>query len=292
MPRVSVVIPTYFSQGTLAECLTGLREQSFADFEIVMVNSSPEVETRDMVRERFPEVRFEQSPVRLLPHEARNRAAGLAGGDILVFTDPDCRMHHEALARLVAAQDDGHPLVGGAIENAGGGSWELGVHLAKFAWWLPGGNAKSRVDLPTAIVSYSRALWEKVGPFDVGCWCADSMCVERFLRQQGVPWFEPTAIAYHRHVADAPAFLRERYNRGVDYGANRPRHRGWSRLRIAAQLALAAVLPAVMTARSVRYAASSGRIRDAILTLPMILAGNLAWCSGEAVSHAKLLWRR
>jgi glycosyltransferase involved in cell wall biosynthesis len=291
MPRVSVIIPTYFSQGTLAECLTGLREQSFDDFEIVIVNSSPELETRDMVRGRFPEVRFEQSPIRLLPHEARNRAAGLASGDILVFTDPDCRMHREALARLVAAHDDGHPLVGGAIENAHGGAWERGVHFAKFAWWLPGGNARKRADLPTAIVSYSRALWEKVGPFDEGCWCADSMCVERFLRQQGVPWFEPGAIVYHHHVTDAPAFLRERYHRGADYGANRPQHRGWSRLRIAAQLALVPVLPTVMTARSVRYAASSGRLGDAVLTLPVILAGNIAWCGGEAVSHAKLLWR-
>jgi hypothetical protein len=118
------------------------------------------------------------------------------------------------------------------------------------------------------------------------------MSVERVLRQQGAPWFEPAAIAHHYHVADIRAFLCERYNRGVDYGANRPRHRGWSRLRIAAQLALAGALPLVMTARSIRYAASSGRLADAILTLPVILAGSVAWCCGEAVSHAKLLCRR
>ena len=292
MPRVSVLIPTYFSQETLPECLNGLREQSFADFEVVLVNSSPESDTGDLVRGRFPEVRFEQSPVRLLPHAARNLAVRRAAGEILVFTDPDCKMHPESLARLVAAHDEGHPLVGGAIENASGGWWELGVHLAKFAWWLPGGKPRHRIDLPTAIVCYSRALWDRVGPFDEKCWCGDSMSVERVLRQQGAAWFEPTAIVDHYHVADGRAFLRERYVRGVDYGANRPRHRGWSRLRIAAQLALVGVLPLVMTSRSVRYAASSGRLGDAMLTLPVILAGNIAWCCGEAASHAKLLWQR
>jgi glycosyltransferase involved in cell wall biosynthesis len=292
MPRVSVLIPAYCSQETLPDCLNGLRRQSFTDFEIVLVNSSPEPETGDLVRGLFPEVRFEQSPVRLLPHAARNLAVRQTTGEILVFTDPDCRMHPEALARLVAAHDGGHPLVGGAIENASGGWWELGVHLAKFAWWLPGGTPARRFDLPTAIVSYSRALWEQIGPFDEKCWCGDSMIVERVLRQRGVPWFEPAAIVHHHHVADWRAFLRERYVRGADYGANRPRHRAWSRLRIAAQLALAGALPIVMTARSLRYAASSRRLRDAILTLPVILAGNIAWCCGEAVSHAQLLWRR
>ena len=140
------------------------------------------------------------------------------------------------------------------------------MHLAKFAWWLPGGTARKRVDLPTAIVSYSRALWENVGPFDVGCWCADSMCVERFLRQQGVPWFEPKAIAYHHHVADPPAFLREntiaeRITERTAHGIAAGGQPANCRALVSPQF-----LPMVMTARSVRYAASSGRLSHAILT--------------------------
>lgn len=292
MPRVSVIIPSFYSLETLPRCLAALRQQHFRDFEVIVVNSSPEPSTADLICRDFPEVRFEQSQVRLLPHAARNAAVRLAKGAILVFTDPDCYMHPDTLERLVAAQESGRPLVGGAIENASGGWWELGVHLAKFAWWLPGGRPAPRPDLPTAITAYSRSVWNRIGPFDEKSWCGDSMIVQRYIRDRGVAWFEPVAIVDHHHMSGAKGFFRERYVRGVDYGMGRSEHRRWGRFRITVQLASFPVLPFLMTARSLRYAASSGRIGDAFLTLPIILAGNTAWCCGEAIAHAKLLWRR
>src|ERR1700693_1391483 len=105
MPRVSVIIPAFCSTGTLPQCLARLREQRFRDFEVVLVNSSPEPATADLTRRHFPEARFEQSPVRLLPHAARNAGVRLAQGEILVFTDPDCYMHPDTLEQLVAAQE-------------------------------------------------------------------------------------------------------------------------------------------------------------------------------------------
>jgi glycosyltransferase involved in cell wall biosynthesis len=292
MPRVSVIIPAFYSTETLPRCLAGLRKQRFRDFEVVLVNSSPETATGDLIHRDFPEVRFEQSPVRLLPHAARNVAVRLAQGEILVFTDPDCYMHPDPIEQLVAAQESGHLLVGGAIENADGGWWELGVHLAKFAWWLPGGRPATRPDLPTAIAAYSRSVWNQVGPFDENSWCGDSMIVRRFISNQGVAWFEPTAIVDHHHLSGAREFFQERYTRGVDYGKNRSKHSRWSRFRIGLQLASFPLLPFLMTARSLYYAASSGRIGDAIFTFPIILAANTAWCLGEAGAHATLLWQQ
>jgi hypothetical protein len=115
------------------------------------------------------------------------------------------------------------------------------------------------------------------------------MIIERFLHSGGVPWLEPRAFACHRHLCAAGAFLRERFSRGRDYGANRPRHRGWNRMRIAGQLALFPLLPGLMTVRSLRYAASSQRLGAALFILPVIFAGNAAWCAGEAASHFQLL---
>jgi glycosyltransferase involved in cell wall biosynthesis len=292
MPRVSVIIPAFYSAETLPRCLAGLRQQRFRDFEVILINSSPEAATSDLARHSFPEVRFEQSPVRLLPHAARNAGVRVASGEILVFTDPDCYMRPDALEQLVAAQDSGRLLVGGAIENACGGWWELGVHLAKFAWWLPGSRAATRPDLPTAIAAYSRSIWNEIGPFDDETWCGDSMFVQRFIRRSGVAWFEPTAIVDHHHLADVSGFVRERYARGVDYGKGRTHQNRWGRFRIALQLGLFPVLPWLMTARSLRYAASSGRLGDAVVTAPIILAGNTAWCFGEAVTHARLLFSK
>ncbi len=125
-PRVSVVIPTYYSSSTLEISLEALRRQRYRDFEVIVVNSSPEEETGRIVRERYPEVVFVQSPVRLYPHAARNEGIGRARGEVLVFTDPDCEPAPDWLERLVAACDGGTRVVVGAMGLAGiyaSGQW-------------------------------------------------------------------------------------------------------------------------------------------------------------------------
>ena len=77
----------------------------------------------------FPEVTYERSARRLIPHEARNRGVELARGELLVFTDPDCVPHPDWIRRLVRVHDAGHPIVAGAIEDAGSKWFDRGVHL-------------------------------------------------------------------------------------------------------------------------------------------------------------------
>ena len=55
-PQMSILIPAYYSEDTLAECLEALRQQRFRDFEVIVVNSSPGDRTRRLVEERFHEV--------------------------------------------------------------------------------------------------------------------------------------------------------------------------------------------------------------------------------------------
>jgi hypothetical protein len=117
------------------------------------------------------------------------------------------------------------------------------------------------------------------------------MMVRRFLSNQGAAWFEPRAVVDHHHIAGAKGFFRERYTRGRDYGKGRAKHCLWSRFRIVIQLVSFPLLPFWMTARSLYYAASSGRISDAVRALPIILASNTAWCLGEVGAHATLLWQ-
>jgi len=40
--RASVVVPAYHSDATIGGMLDGLRGQTFVDFELIVVNSSPE----------------------------------------------------------------------------------------------------------------------------------------------------------------------------------------------------------------------------------------------------------
>jgi len=290
-PRASIIIPTYYSDGTITACLETLRAQTFRDFETIVVNSSPEDRTCQIVTTHFPEVRFEQSPKRLLPHAARNRGVALARGELLVFTDPDCRAQPDWLARLVKAHEAGHAVVGGSMELDSRSWFEQGVHLCKFSWLLSGLLAGPRSIIPTANACYSREVWKAVGPFDGDIFSGDTLFSWRARAQGYQPWFEPRAIVVHRHEGTVFPFWRERLGRGEEFAEIRARFERWSRLRAVVYLFALPVLVLLVLMRAGRYALKGGWGLRFVLTLPLQSVGQLAWSLGEARTHWRLAAR-
>jgi glycosyltransferase involved in cell wall biosynthesis len=288
-PLVSVVVPAYHSDSTIAAFLEGLRKQTFADFETIIVNSSPEDRTAQLVAKRFPAARFEQSPHRLLPHAARNRGVDLARGRLIVFTDPDCVCAPDWLGALVEASRHGHSVIVGAMDLAGSTAFESAVHLCKFASWLPGGPAGRRAIAPTANALYTREVWEAIGPFRGDSFSSDTLLSWHAAAKGFHPWFEPRAVVTHQHDGDMRSFLRERRTRGEDFArlriAEEKRSRGWAALHL---LALPAI-PLLELARVGRRAISSGWTPAFLRTAPLQLAANTAWALGEARTHLRMI---
>ena len=216
--RVSVVIPAYWSHATLAPCLQALRRQTRLPDEIVVVNSSPESETAALIRGAFPEVIFEQNPVRLLPHAARNRGVELATGDVLVFTDPDCEADANWLAAMLAAVAAGHECLVGAMDVKRDSWRQWGVHLCKFHWLLPGLPAGVRVHASTGNACYTRSLWQRIGPFPGGVFCGDGVLAWRAAQAGHVPRFVPEAVVKHHHDLSLAGLCLQRFRRGQEYG--------------------------------------------------------------------------
>nr|MDQ3937019.1 glycosyltransferase [Actinomycetota bacterium] len=228
-PGVSVIIPAYHSDGTIASCLEALRRQSTNGFEVIVVNSSPSDRTGAIVTERFPEVRYLASERRLLPHAARNVGAREARGDVLVFTDPDCEAAPDWIARLLAAQAEGHEVVVGSMDVADRDRFARGVHFVKYWWLLPGLAPGRRWIAPTANAAYSRRVWEEVGPFDDSMFASDGvMSWDAAHRTGHEPWFEPSARVHHRHPGGVGSLWRERSARGEEFAQVRMRREGWS----------------------------------------------------------------
>jgi glycosyltransferase involved in cell wall biosynthesis len=288
-PRVSVVVAAHRSHETIGACLTALRAQRFRDFEVVVVDSSPDARTRELVAGSFPEVRLVASAERLLPHEARNRGVREAKGAILVFTDADCRGEPNWLERLVTALDAGHPVVCGAIELDGAGWFALGVHLCKYSFRLQALPAGPCAIAGTANAAYAREAFERAGPFDGARFAGDALLSWRAARLGLVPWFEPRAVVHHRFEHSLPAFVRERLERGRDFGDARVAFEAWPRARLAAALAALPALPLVPLARGARDAVRSGRLAGFVATLPLQVLGHAAWSLGEARAQAERL---
>ena len=54
MPWVSIIIPTYNRRDFLREAIRSVLEQSFRDFELIVVDDGSDDGTREMIQREFP----------------------------------------------------------------------------------------------------------------------------------------------------------------------------------------------------------------------------------------------
>jgi GT2 family glycosyltransferase len=289
-PRVSVVCPAYHSSDTIESSLRALEAQTYRDFEIIVVNSSPETRTGKIVRERFPSVRFIQSPVRLYPHAARNRGIADAAGELLAFTDPDCIAAADWLEKLVAAIDRGCGIALGGMGIVQPTWRETGIHLQKFHWCLAGAAAGARSDLATANACITREVWRQAGPFDPDLFCGDSLLAWRANRASFRIDFVPNAVIRHHHGQTVCRFARERVTRGKEFALTRADWHGWSRAKSLLYLLATPATLVLVSARAVRDGFSAGYGLRSLSTLPLQVLGHASWLVGEARGHLARTW--
>jgi glycosyltransferase involved in cell wall biosynthesis len=86
---VSVVIPTKNRKDQLRETIGSVLSQTVKS-EIIVVDDGSTDDTMEMIQTHFPDVRCERHRESRGPTTCRNRAAGIASGDILVTLDDDC----------------------------------------------------------------------------------------------------------------------------------------------------------------------------------------------------------
>src|SRR6185503_12070287 len=104
MPSVSIVVATYNQAGFLTEAVASVRAQTFADWELLVVDDGSTDDTA-AVAARFRD----DDRIRYLPGAhaeravARNRGVAAATGDLVAFLDADDLWRPEKLARQVAA---------------------------------------------------------------------------------------------------------------------------------------------------------------------------------------------
>jgi glycosyltransferase involved in cell wall biosynthesis len=103
-PKLSVIIASYNHQNYIAETLRSLEEQTFGDFEIIIVDDGSSDKTVEVARNT-------QSRAQIYTQEnrgvvaARNRGIDLAKGKYICFVDSDDMVLPERFAKQVALLD-------------------------------------------------------------------------------------------------------------------------------------------------------------------------------------------
>jgi glycosyltransferase involved in cell wall biosynthesis len=113
MPKISVIIPTYERAASLARAINSVLEQTFRDFEIIIVDDASKDNTREVVKA------IGDQRIRYLRHErnqkeagARNTGVSNARGEYVAFLDDDDEWLPDKLRRQVDLLDRSPPYVG------------------------------------------------------------------------------------------------------------------------------------------------------------------------------------
>jgi len=105
--HISVVVPTFNRAHTLPRALDSILCQRRLATEIIVVDDGSQDDTGDLVRRRYPQVRYLRQPNGGVS-SARNRGIRAAGGDWIAFLDSDDAWLPDKLAAQRAALSE-HP---------------------------------------------------------------------------------------------------------------------------------------------------------------------------------------
>ncbi len=178
MPKVSVVIPTHNRAEYLRSAVASVLEQTYQDFEIVVVDDASRDNTAEVL------AGFGAPRIKCIRHEAgkgdggaRNTGIVNARGEYIAFLDDDDQWLPEKLALQVATLDRSPAHVGGVYTGHFDVD-ESGNQIVKVCHAMRRGNLLEHffqeASIVTSTLLFRRACFATVGLFDESIpYCSD-----------------------------------------------------------------------------------------------------------------------
>lgn len=219
-PRVSVVIPAFQSEARIGRTLARLRQQTFSDVEVIVVNDGSTDDTSRVVAQAVAvdaRVRLVEQPNGGIA-AARNRAIAESRGEIVAFLDDDDLWHRRKLelqiARLDAMPNAAVVTCYSALVDVGGYllGWRFGglaegdVYREMLEWDMVSGGS---------VAAVRRGAFEEAGGFDISLPDrADWDLWIRLARGNEFTCVPQTLVGYTRRAGS----VSRSYERMVEHG--------------------------------------------------------------------------
>ena len=109
-PYFSLLVANYNNSRYLAKCIQSIYDQSFTDWEIVIVDDGSTDEFEEVIScyEQDARIRIFYNDKNMGCSFTKNRLASIGEGVVLAFLDPDDTLHNEALEEMETAHRN-HP---------------------------------------------------------------------------------------------------------------------------------------------------------------------------------------
>lgn len=217
VPAVSVVVACYNGARTLRTCLDSLSRLHYPDYEVLLVDDGS-TDATAAIAEEFP-------AVRRLRHErneglsaARNTGIQAARGEIVAFTDADCRADEDWLYYLV------NDLLRGGFAGVGGHNFlpPEDSPVAAAVMVSPGGPApvmltdREAEHVPGCNMAFFKAVLEEIGGFDpIFRRAGDDVDLCWRLQQAGHKiGFSPAGFVWHFRRSTVRGYLKQQHGYG------------------------------------------------------------------------------
>lgn len=216
-PSVSVVVASYNGARTLQACLDSLRELNYPDYKVILVDDGSTDDTA-RIAALYPGVRYIRHSENLGLSTARNTGIEAADGEIVAFTDSDCRPDPDWLYYLMG------DLVNSDFIGIGGhnllppeDSWVAAAVMVS-----PGGPAHVMLTdrvaehIPGCNMAFYRWALLQINCFDpLFRKAGDDVDICWRLQQQGYRiGFSPGGFVWHYRRSTAREYLRQQRGYG------------------------------------------------------------------------------
>src|SRR6185369_12131340 len=221
--RLSIIIVNWNGRNHLTTCLDSLDNQTFRDFEVILVDNGSTDGSLELVRKRYSWVKLVELPENRGFAAGNNFGLAAAGGEYIVTLNNDTEADPGWLAELVAVAD-AHPGAGmvasricsfddhDRIDSLGFRICRDGMSRGAYRLRRFSGLSIGRVEdilLPSACVAlYRRVMVDEIGFFDEDffAYCEDT---DLGLRGRLAGWsaiLARDAVVYHKYSGTAGAF--------------------------------------------------------------------------------------
>ncbi|MEY2466237.1 MAG: hypothetical protein QOD03_758, partial [Verrucomicrobiota bacterium] len=214
--KVSVVVATYNGARTLQNCLQSLACLNYPDYEVILVDDGSTDRTPEVAKQ-FPAVRYLRQTNQGLS-AARNAGIRAATGEIVAFTDDDCRADEDWLYYLVS------DLQRGDFQGIGGHNFlpPEDSHVAAAVMASPGGPAHVMVTdreaehIPGCNMAFYKWALEAIGMFDpIFRKAGDDVDVCWRMQDSNFKiGFSPAGFVWHYRRPTVKAYLKQQSGYG------------------------------------------------------------------------------
>ena len=208
LPLVSIVIPMYNNEETIAECIESLLNQTYRNLEIIVVDDGSTDDSYQIVK-KYP-IKVFRLETNYGPSRARNFGIKIANGDIIIFVEADAKYssnYVEIIIKPLNNTEIGGSIAGGRIV------WSDKNNVLVRYWNTRFGEAIIAVTIEglrpvIGAWAFRKEIFDKVGLYDETLKCGEDVDFVNRIKKAG---YKIAAITYSNTSSERVLIETESY---------------------------------------------------------------------------------